>query len=298
MNILMTGATGFLGFPLLNKLVVNGHKVTIITRETSDLTRIIQLSAPINVITLSGESVNNELEFKLCEAGKFDLIIHAATDYNRVDTLYSPGFINAMLPIYLLNFAIKYKVEKFINFDTFFNNDKISYDYLGFYIITKKYFCDYAGLLCQKSRGVTFLNLKIFHMYGPGDRADKFIPFIFSKCQLGEKLDLTSGIQKRDFIYIDDVISATQIVVNRFFSPGFYNFDVGTGISTSIRELVVLVNALCGNKSILDFGALSDRSNEIMDSRANTFALNQFGWQPAVRLEVGLKNIIQNYILK
>ena len=130
MNILMTGATGFLGFPLLNKLVVNGHKVTIITRETSDLTRIIQLSAPINVITLSGESLNNEIEFKLCEAGKFDLIIHAATDYNRVDTLYSPGFINAMLPIFLLNFAIKYKVEKFINFDTFFNKKNELYPFL------------------------------------------------------------------------------------------------------------------------------------------------------------------------
>ena len=292
----MTGATGFLGFTLLNKLYGDGHKITILTRATTSLTQIKKLSDNFNIIFLTNESLNESLESKLLEAGHFDLIIHAATDYNRIKNIYSPLFANVNLPIFLLNFAIKHNVLKFINFDTFFNNDQVSFNYLGEYVITKKFFCDYGALACQNSKGITFLNLKIFHMYGPRDRDDKFISYVLSMCSKGENLQLTNGIQKRDFIFVDDVVSATKIVADTTFLPGFYNFDVGTGESTSIRELVILINRLCGNRSILNFGALSDRLNELTDSKANTLALNKLGWHPAIKLEVGLKKIVKGHI--
>lgn len=55
------------------------------------------------------------------------------------------------------------------------------------------------------------INIKIEHMYGALDDENKFIYWLINKLKQNvEKIDLTSGVQKRDFIYIDDIVSAYE----------------------------------------------------------------------------------------
>jgi len=73
------------------------------------------------------------------------------------------------------------------------------------------------------------------------------------------QLELTQGEQTRNFIYVSDVVSTVQTILNQSseFNKGFYYFQVGSDSETKIKELVTLIKELTGNKTTkLKFGSL------------------------------------------
>ena len=109
------------------------------------------------------------------------------------------------------------------------------------------------------------------------------------------RLALTGGEQQRDFIYIDDAIAAL-LCVTRFAESapvGFYELEVGRGEPTRLRDFVELAKRLCPSaQTVLDFGALPYRTNEVMSIAASTEKLRALGWRPCVSLEEGLRRMI------
>jgi nucleoside-diphosphate-sugar epimerase len=106
-----------------------------------------------------------------------------------------------------------------------------------------------------------------------------------------EKLDLTEGLQRRSFIYIDDVVNAFKIIIDNTenISNGYSRFEVGSSKSIAIRDLLIKIkNKLPQNNTYLNFGAINYRSNEIMDSNINVLELTKLGWKPQKSLDEGL----------
>jgi len=134
--------------------------------------------------------------------------------------------------------------------------------------------------------------MKLEHIYGPKDDENKFITFLIRRMMRNETIDLTAGEQKRDFIYIDDVIHAFVKVLE---TESLHNeYEVGSGDSISIKKFVRLIHRLTESSSTLNFGALSYRENEIMESHADISKLTEIGWQPFVSSEDGIMRIIKN----
>ena len=109
------------------------------------------------------------------------------------------------------------------------------------------------------------------------------------------EIKLTKGEQKRDFIFIDDVISAYMLILQKHndFEKLFVGFDVGSGNSISIRSFVEAVHQLTGSTTHLAFGAIPYRKGEMMNSVADTAGLNSLGWQCQHDLITGLKLVIE-----
>jgi nucleoside-diphosphate-sugar epimerase len=109
---------------------------------------------------------------------------------------------------------------------------------------------------------------------------------------------LTPGLQKRDFIYIDDVVSAYLVLLEKAqqMKDAYMEFDVGSGQAVSIREFVETVHQLTNSRTKLRFGAVEYRKNETMESNANTAALRALGWQSATDLETGLLACIEDEV--
>lgn len=138
-----------------------------------------------------------------------------------------------------------------------------------------------------------FCNIKLEHMYGPGDDESKFTSYIINSCSKNEpEIKLTPGEQKRDFIYIDDVVFAFQLLLNHKQDKAFEEYELGSGEPVTIREFVETAHRLTKSRSVLQFGALSYRENEVMHSSANVEALKALGWEPRNNLVDGLKKII------
>jgi len=107
-------------------------------------------------------------------------------------------------------------------------------------------------------------------------------------------LALSEGLQERDFIYIDDVISAYKVVVDNIndFTDSFTEIGVGANNLISIRELVLLVKKLINHtKTKLDFGAIPRRDGEMQPDCEISF-LGKLGGTPKYSLQDGIAESI------
>ena len=283
-TILISGINGFLGSSLAKSL---SRDFNIIGLENS-LDNLFRLKN--NNFKIYNSEGNIE---EIFQNEKIKIIIHTATIYRKmnepVENLLNT---NIILPTKLLELAQNYSVVAFINTDTFFNNSKFNYSYLGEYTLTKKHCLDWLKIINKNTK---LINMRLFHMYGKNDSKLKFIPKLIDdlKGHLPE-IKLTQGEQKRDFIYIADVVSAFTCVIKNIknIKSNYTNIEVGSGSSIPIKRFVEIAHELTKSKSVLNFGALDYRNGEIMDSKANIQLLSNLGWQPHTNIYQGIHELL------
>jgi nucleoside-diphosphate-sugar epimerase len=132
-------------------------------------------------------------------------------------------------------------------------------------------------------------------MYGPGDDASKFTTYVLHACHRNDPaLRLTAGEQMRDFVYIDDVVSAYATLLEQSDSlESTVDIDVGSGDAPAVRKFVEIVHALTKSNSELQFGAVAYRPNEAMFCKADIARMQALGWQPKFDLSTGIKKTIE-----
>ena len=282
--ILLTGATGFLGSHLLARLVGEGRKVVVLKRSTSNTRRIAPLLDKISFFDL--DTVSLEAVFR---HQKFSAVIHCATRYGRNNVDPSELIAaNLVLPLTLLQLADRYGCPVFLNSDTILDTR------VNYYSLSKGQFVEWLEKFSDR---LSCANIALEHFYGPGDDPSKFVSsFVSQLLARPESIDLSPGRQKREFIFIDDVIEAYLLILeaaqkNR---TGYLRFDVGTGVKTEIRDIVQRIKTLTGNTATqLRFGALPYRPNEVMDSNVDCGRMFGLGWRPQVDLEEGLRRTVE-----
>lgn len=280
-TILITGATGFLGSHLANTLIKE-YKIIILKRSFSDIFRIKDILQSADYYDINNIPLKN-----IFKENKIDIVIHTATDYGRDQkSLINLINTNLVFPLELLELSIKNGIKSFINTDTFY------YKHYNEYSLTKKQF---VGWLKHYKQKIKIFNLQIEHMYGKLDNETKFLPQIIKKLIKNENINLTPGEQKRDLIYITDVVNAFSCIINNLTKTknGFYDFSIGSGKTVSIRLLVEMLKKIINSSSNLNFGALPYRKDEIMESKGDISKILKFGWQPTIHLEKGLQKIVE-----
>lgn len=285
-RILLTGVTGFLGSHLAKALLAAGHEVVALKRRSSSLHRVEAVIADIDFFDTDG--LDFDQLFRDC--GKIDTIIHTATCYGRNNESVSEIFsANTEFPLRLLDAGSRAGVEMFLNTDTILDK------YLNLYALSKNQLLQWGKFFSMHEK-IRFGNIRLEHFYGPDDDPTKFSTYVINSClQNVPELKLTKGEQERDFIYIDDVISAYMVLLEKMdsFNSSFLEFDVGSGQSVSIREFVETVHRLTASKTNLLFGALPYREGEVMHSEADMSGLAALGWRCRYDIETGLKQVIE-----
>ena len=287
MTILLTGATGFLGSYLLKSFIKNGYEVIALKRSASNAYRIEEYLNQIILYDIDKTKLST-----IFENHQIEIVVNTVTNYGRKDTKISSILdTNLMFGLKLLEESVNANVKTFINTDTLLDRD------INAYALSKAQLVDWMKFLSTKN--TKMINVKIEHMYGPLDDENKFIYWLINQLKQNvEKIDLTSGIQNRDFIYIDDIVSAYEIIIKNIDS--FFNyeeFELGSGNSIEVKEFVKqIVKELNVNQTIttkLNFGAVAYRVNENMNMEANITKLQNLGWKPKVSIEDGIKKIIK-----
>lgn len=292
--IVLTGATGFLGSNLLGKMLDEGCEVAAVIRTNSNLSRIGKWKNHKNVKFYNVENEDPRLIF---EENKIDVIVHTATEYGRRDGSVSNILqSNLILPIRLIELGIEYKTICFINTDSYFNKGGGSYSNLLNYSLSKK---SLLVWLKQLSHKIKIVNISLEHMYGPWDSRSKFVENLIQEIALEHtpRVHLTHGHQKRDFIYVDDVSDAfiKLIEYGCTYEFTFKSFEVGTGMSVQLCDFTQKIKSLSHSESILGFGDIAYRSDEIMDSKADISGLTELGWIPKIDVTEGLSRILKCY---
>lgn len=282
MTILLTGATGYLGSELLRFWIGKGYNLIILKRSNSSLKRIHDLES--RFISYDVDKSDWEQSFS---QNKIDAVVHVAASYGRrgesfVEIIES----NVLFPIRLLDLAIETGVKYFINTSSSLPKE------VNDYALSKAQFQEW---IVQKKNQIHGVNLVLEYFYGPGDDDWKFISMVVKKLKENvPSIDFTNGLQKRDFIYISDVVAAYSLILNKIGDlENGISIPVGSGNALSLKSIVELCQELIGNTSTkLNFGALPDRLGEIPTSQADMTILENLGWKLHFDMNSGIKKII------
>ncbi|EIM6880622.1 CDP-paratose synthase [Salmonella enterica] len=275
MKILIMGAFGFLG-SRLTSYFESRHTVIGLARKRNN-------EATINNIIYTTE--NNWIE-KIVEF-KPNIIINTIACYGRHN---EPAIAliesNILMPIRVLE-SISSLDAVFINCGTSLPPNTSLYAY------TKQKANELAAAIIDKVCG-KYIELKLEHFYGAFDGDDKFTSMVIRRCLSNQPVKLTSGLQQRDFLYIKDLLTAFDCIisnVNNF--PKFHSIEVGSGKAISIREYVETVKNITKSNSIIEFGVVKERANELMYSCADIAELEKIGWKREFSLVDALTEIIE-----
>ncbi len=263
-TVLLTGGYGFLGSHLLKALIEDNYNVIVLEKSFASDWRIKKLHLKNKFKFYLEDKCNLEDIFK---NNQIDLVIHTATDYGRELKQYELINNNVIFPLKILELLKTYKGEAFFNTDSYFNKPNTCMSYLGNYIMTKKHLENWLKL----EKEVKVFNMKLEHIYGELDSDQKFVTSIYNQLKANVKsIDLTEGSQKRDFINVREVVEIYIKLLKslRNLKDGFYNLEIGTGKSISVKEFVEDLKKRLNSTTKLNFGALEMRENEIMDSKA------------------------------
>jgi UDP-glucose 4-epimerase len=301
MNFLITGAAGFLGSALANHLVREGHQV----RGLDDLsTGDPQVLAPDVHFTRGDVSDRPKLWTLLQEV---DVVYHLAArvsvpesilyprDYNAVNVGGTVALMEATRDVGVGRVVLASSGAVYGDQGKQPLSETATPDPRSPYAVSKlaaEFYVRTIGALW----GIETVSLRIFNAYGPGQHLPPshppVVPYFLRQALRGGTLVVHGdGTQTRDYIYVDDVVSA---MVAASTAPNISGLviNVGSGEETSVRDLVKLVlDSTTGRPEVL---YNSQSSAGVSRMAADTsLARERLNFSPSIGLEDGLRLTLQ-----
>lgn len=295
-RVLVTGGSGFIGACLVHSLIADGHDVHLTLRAESQTWR---LAAVAGRYTRHDADLRDAAAVRSAvEASRPDVVYNmaaAGTFVNQRDRAAIMA-VNIQGAVNLLEALERHDYRALVHAGTsseFGHKDRpiLADDRLDprdDYAIAKAA----SAHLFQAAayRGRPHIVVRIFSAYGPWEDPKRIASYVMGCCARGETPLVTSGLQPRDFIYVDDVIHLMRTAAEQ---PRTYGRTLlaGSGRRQSVRDMVETVVAVCGGKPAV-YGAEPSRADEPTIWQADieeTTALT--GWRPRYDLRAGVEKM-------
>jgi nucleoside-diphosphate-sugar epimerase len=273
---LVTGAGGFVGRHLTDRLRRDGWDVVGLTR------REVDLADPV-AATVAVRAADPDVVFSLA-AGRAK-----ATPAERAATIAvntSPWLVDALpdrcRTVVRLGSSTEYAASPRPL------GEDAALEPRGFFGATKA-----AGsLLLQATaaeRGVRAAVLRAFQVYGPGDHPTRLVPVVLDAARTGAAVPLPVRLSRRDWVWVGDVVDACVRAALDDGLPAGVVLNIGTGVQTSTEDLVATAARVTGRPIATDPGAHPNRIWDTADWVCDAAAARRLlGWEPTVDLAEGL----------
>jgi dTDP-glucose 4,6-dehydratase len=309
MRILITGAAGFLGSHLCDRLLSDGHEVVgmdnFITGNSGNLSH------------LAGKPkfsfIRHDVSNFIFVPGKVDAVMHFASPASPNPN--SPyGYVN--LPIQTmkagalgthntLGVAREHNARFLLASTSEIYGDPQEHpqseNYWGHsnpigersvYDEAKR-FAEALTMAYHRFHGINTGIVRIFNTYGPRMHLDdgRVVPNFLQQALRGEPLTVYGdGMQTRSFCYVDDLIEG---IIRLLFSSEHYPVNIGNPVETTILEFAETINRLNDNSAGIDFKPRERLAGDPQRRQPDISRARQIlGWEPVVALEDGIRKTI------
>ena len=290
-QIIITGHNRFLGSNLLLKLISEKYDITGISKTIKKNNLIKQIK-------------RNILNIKDSDIAKNSCIIHLAAITNvaycekypeecyKVNAIATQKILeiarkkncSLIYPstshVYAIPHKLPIKETHPTNATSVYSESKIS-----------------GEKLCEtysKSYGLNISVLRLFSTYGPKNSEYKVESRIITQLLSNKSIKIGNLYPKRDFVYIDDVIRAFQIVMKNL--KGFNTYNLGSERSYSIQEICNILKKLSGKKNPIIVDKKKLRKNDIKNVVSDCSKIKKLGWKPKISINEGLELTLNWYI--
>ncbi len=330
MKILVTGAAGFIGYHLSEKLLSLGHAVVGLDNINDyydvnlKLARLKQLGIeqPEYNVLFSGNIHNDKFKFiklnledreavnKLFETEQFDSICNLAAQAGVRNSIENPyayiesnivGFIN------ILEACRNYNVKKLVyassssvyglNGKIPFSTDDSVDNPISLYAATKKS-NELMAHTYSHLFGIKTIGLRFFTVYGPWGRPDMAM-FLFTDAVFNDKpiKVFNEGNLSRDFTYIDDIVEGTAAALlqeNDSESPLYELYNIGNNQPVKLMDFISEIEKATGKTVTKNY--LPMQLGDVEKTWADTSAFTQkYGYTPKTDVSTGVKQFVNWY---
>jgi UDP-glucuronate 4-epimerase len=302
--ILVTGAAGFIGGQLVEKLLRSGYKVVGIDNFDpfyDKSIKLLQLNKNLkykNFVFFEEDILNdaflNSLNYE------FDIIIHLAAKAGVRPSIEDPlGYQNTNVngTLKLLEYSRKKSINKFIfasSSSVYGINKNFPWSENDFLMpispyASTKLSCEMLGHVYSSLYNLQFIGLRFFTVYGPGQRPDlaihKFFKLIYNNLPIQIYGD---GTTQRDYTYIDDIINGIIFSIN-YNNSKYEIFNLGNNKTQKLNDLISLIENVTCKKAILKY--LPEQPGDVPITFASVEkSLKLLNYNPSTDILQGLEN--------
>lgn len=303
-RIIITGATGFVGANLAHRLCRDGHEVHILVREKYTPWRIESIRSEIrlHVTDFSQAERLSALVREIQPHWIFHLAAYGGySDQTDLHKMIQTNFIST---VNLVESCLKTGCESFVHIGSSSeygvkDHAPSEKEYLvpnSHYAVTKAsatLFCTYVA---QYHR-LPLITLRLYSVYGPWEEPTRLIPTLI-RCGLqGELPPLVNPEIARDFVFTEDVIHACLLGADMAVQKPGAVYNIGTGVQTSIREVVATARNAMNIKAEPTWGSMPDRKWDTSVWLAdNQTAREVLGWYPFYDFGTGFTETVKWFI--
>jgi len=300
--IVVTGGAGFVGQHLIRSLQRRGVAVhsVVLAGADQDKMEALGLGVPVTVIASGAE-----LGPAVRDAGPSHVVHLGAILDNRstqeaLDRTLSANFLSS---VSLMEALIGSSVQRVVlmgSCEEYGGNPTpfhptVAVDPPTPYAASKAAVTAYARMFFH-AFGLETVVLRPAVVYGFGQNPRMLIADVLSALLRGEPVEVTPGEQERDFLYIDDLVSAIeQSLVAEGVGGG--TFNVGTGVVTTVRRCVEEIEALVGRPGLVRWGGRAYSKNETFRYNPDCAETKvRLQWEANVDLPTGLSKMLREMV--
>jgi UDP-glucuronate 4-epimerase len=314
MKILLTGAAGFIGSHLAERLCGRGDRVTgfdnfdpFYPREVKER-NLAGLLARRDFSLVEGDLTDpHDVDQAFAIAGSVDTVVHLAALAGVRPSIASPGRywnVNVNGTLHLLHACHERGVKRvvFASSSSVYGLDSdvpfSEFDPCGRplspYAATKR-----AGELMAFThhhlRGAAVTCLRLFTVYGPRQRPDLAIHTFTRLIAAGQPIQLFGdGTTSRDYTWIDDILDGVVAAIDQQARDGrtaYRIYNLGGSRPTSLKELVDRVAAALGKPAIIEWQP--EQAGDMKHTLADVdLAQGDLGYSPKVPVEAGIPRFV------
>ena len=320
MSILITGGCGFIGTNYINNLL----KSDKFNNETYDyiinIDKLDYCSNKDNVnsndsnkyIFIEGSICDKELLKRIFNMYNIEYVVHFAAQThvdNSFDNSINYTIDNILGTHQLIECCRLYgNIKKFIHISTDEVYGEISINCkdsteVSLLNPTNPYAATKAGAefivrSYYYSYNMPIIIIRCNNVYGANQYPEKIIPKFITLLKKNKKMSIHgNGLTRRNFIYVDDVINAINIIAIKGEINNIYN--IGSEDEYNVIEIAtILLNHIKGEKENIEdwIEYIKDRNFNDFRYSINTTKLNNLGWEKTINFKDGIKKTIDWYI--
>ncbi len=296
-TLLVVGGNGFIGQNFIKKAIEKKFKVINFSLKKSKIKNknIKNIKVDISKYDkLNKVKINSKIDHVINLSGMID---HSAKIDKGIQ-LVENNFIGTLN---LIKFVKNRKIKTFINIgssDEYGNskapqNERQIENPLTYYSLSKNITNNFLKMINLKNK-FPIIILRFFLVYGPTQNNQRLVPFVINSCLKNKKFYLTSGYQKRDFLFIDDAVESIFLAINNKKAIGKI-INVSSGNPVSVRSIVNLILKKI-QKGEPIFNSINSLKYENKSLYGNiSRAKSILKWRPKFTLDDGLDITISFY---